>query len=161
MTSRHGPLTALGGATPALAVGDVDMRHLRLTPAGVAWHRAQTRRVFAPWSDVTRLSIEPPKTWWPNPVVGDWVVPVIEGVLGGGGEVREPEPYFAHVALADAEEELWEIDRHHISGYRRSDAAATLRLVEHFSTNPQSRALLAQPEAVIARISAILRSTPR
>ncbi|MET0297445.1 MAG: hypothetical protein ABW024_08590 [Microbacterium sp.] len=161
MTSRHGPLTALAGATPALAIGDVDMRHLRLTPAGVAWHRAETRRVFAPWTDVVRLTVDPPKTWWPNPVVGDWVVPTVEGMLGGGGEVREPEPYFAHVVLAGADEELWEIDRHHISGYRRQDALATGRLVEHFAATPGSRALLAQPDAVIARISAILRSAQR
>jgi len=157
MTSRHGPLMSLAGATPALALGDVEMRHLRMTPAGVAWHRAETRREFALWADVARISVDPPATWWPHPLVGDWVVPMIEGVFGGGGEVREPEPYFAHVRIGEGDEELWEIDRHYISGYRRRDAQSTARLVDHLASTPGSRALLAHPDAVIARISAIVR----
>lgn len=158
MTSRHGPLTALEGTAPALAVGDVLVRHLRLTPAGVAWHAGDVRREFVPWVDVDRLSVDVPKTWMPHPLVSDWTRSIIETALGGGADYHHVEPYFARVAIRGGDEELWEVDRHYVSGYRRRDARAAARLVDHLGTEPSSRALLAQPSEIIARISTVLRA---
>lgn len=156
MTSRHGPLTALGGRAPALAVGDIQLRHLRLTAAGVAWHAGERRLEFVPWIDVEGLAVDVPHTWGPHPAVSDWTRSIIETALGGGGEFREPEPYFARVALGGVEE-LWEVDRHYLSGYRRRDARTAARLVEHLGAASSSRALLAQPDEIITRITTILR----
>lgn len=161
MNRRHGALTALGGTAPALAVGDVQIRHLRFTPAGVAWHRGETRLLFVPWADVEAIAIDPPKTRWPHPSARDWTMSFLAVALGGAGEPSEPEPYFARMTQRDGDEELWEVDRHYISGYRRRDAHAASRLVEYVSTSPTSRALLAQPDEILDRISVILRSTQR
>jgi len=159
---RQGPLTALEGAEPALAIGDVAVRHVRLTPDGLAPYLADAHGGFVPWSAVRTLAVEPPSTWWPSPALGDSIGPLLEGVLGGGFSDMEQTPTFPVGIVTTAGDRLeWHATQHYLSGYRRSDARAATRLAEYLVAHPEARVLLGRPTELLERISLLLRGRPR
>ena len=162
-TRRRGPLTAIEGATPALAIGDAAVRHVRLTPDGVGLWLGETARELVPWSGVEAIVVEPPTTWWPHPAVGDSVGPILEGLLGGGAaETLETTPTFpVRIAAVGRDIQEWPITQHYLSGYRPRDARATTRLVDYLVEQPEARVLLARPAELLERVSALVRARPR
>ncbi|GAA5196243.1 hypothetical protein [Microbacterium jejuense] len=162
-TRRLGLLTALEGEAPALAIGDAAARHVRLTTAGLAPHLADSPAGFVPWTRVRALTVDAPTTWWPHPAIGDSIGPVLEGLLGGGGGVLDANetPTFAvGVTTDDGESVEWRATQHYLSGYRRGDARAALRLGEYLVAHPESRVLLARPAELLDRVSALVRRGP-
>jgi len=163
VTRRLGLLTALEGDRAALAVGDAAARHVRLTTEGLAPHLADAPAGFVPWTRVHGLAIEAPTTWWPYPALGDTVGPILEGLLGGGGSMLDASetPTFAvRLTTADGDRVEWRATQHHLSGYRRGDARAALRLGEYLVAHPESRLLLARPAELLDRVSALVRRGP-
>lgn len=157
MTSRrHRPLTAVEGAQPALALGDVAARHARLTVDGVVRHVGESAVAEVPWSDVIALEAVLTTTRWPHPAIPDVAIPVLIGLLGDGGSASEAAPLRLELATA-AGGESWTLESHYVSGYRRADARATTRLLEHLVAVPESRVLLARPGDLLDRISSLLR----
>ncbi len=160
---RHGPLTAVEGTAPALAIGDVDVHHVRLAPDGIALHLGATRRDFVAWDTVRDLTVEPPHSWWPHPAMGDTFWPALEGILGGGAAadtVPETPTYPVRITTGEFETLEWDVTTHYLSGYRRRDAHATTRLAEYLIAHPDARVLLAQPDALLDRITSLLRTVP-
>lgn len=153
---RHGPLTALEGGRPALALGDVAARHARLSAHGVARHLGESAVAEVPWSDVIAVEAVLTTTRWPHPAIPDVVIPVIIGLLGDGGSASEASPLRLDLATTGGGES-WTLESHYVSGYRRADARATTRLLEHLTAVPESRVLLANPGELLDRISTLLR----
>ena len=162
VTRRRGPLTALEGAEPALAIGDAAARHVRLTPDGLALWLGDSPAGFIPWRDVRLLVVEPPTTRWPHPMIGDAVGPLLEGLLSGGGSFVEgtETPTFAVRVTTDGDVIQWGVTQHHLSGYRRAEARATTRLAEYLIDRPDARVLLARPAELLDRIATLVRVRP-
>jgi len=161
VTRRVGPLAAVEGEQPALAVGDVDVHHVRLSVAGLTPHLAEAPAGFVPWADVREIRLEVPTTWWPHPALGDTVVPMIEGLLGGSDMTVAETPTFpVHVRTADGAQLEWPATTHYLSGYRRKDAAMSARLLDHLVAHPGTRVLLAQPVALLDRLAHVPRQPP-
>lgn len=162
VTRRRGPLSALYGEEASLAIGDATARHVRLTVAGIGLWLDSVPRDFVAWTDVRGLAVAPPITRWPHPAIGDSIGPVLDGLIGGGGSIVEPveTPTFpVRVLLGDSEVE-WSVTQHHLSGYRRGDAQAAVRLIEYIDARPDARVLLSQPSELLDRVAAILRARP-
>jgi len=161
-TRRLGLLTALEGDAASLAVGDAAARHVRLTTAGLAPHLAEAPTGFVPWTRVRSLAIEAPTTWWPYPALGDSIGPILEGLLGGGSMLDASEtPTFAvRLTTEDGDRVEWRATQHYLSGYRRGDARAALRLGEYLVARPESRLLLARPAELLDRVSTLVRRGP-
>jgi hypothetical protein len=162
-TRRRGPLTALDGAAPALAIGDTAVRHVRLTQDGLSVWLGDATGDFVPWTSVQAVVVEPPTTWWPHPAVGDSVGPILEGLLGGGtSETLETTPTFPVRVAAEGRDILeWRVTQHYLSGYRPRDARATTRLVDYLLDRPDSRVLLSRPTELLDRVAALIRVRPR
>ena len=62
------------------------------------------------------------------------------------------------VVTTSGESLTWGLSPHYLSGYRRKDARIVVLLVEHLVEHPGSRGLLAHPDELIGRVSAILRA---
>lgn len=163
VTRRRGPLSALEGAAPALAIGDAAVRHVRLTPDGLARHLADRVSQFVPWGEVHAVTVEPPSTWFPYPALGDTAAAVLGGALGGLelGEASETPTFPVAVMTLDGRRHEWRATQHYLSGYRRADAQATTRLVEYLVARGEARLLLARPAELIDRITALTRPAPR
>lgn len=160
---RQGPLSALGGALPALAIGDAEVRHVRLRPDGLTLHLGDSPGGFVPWADIREIAVDPPTTWWPHPAVGDTFWPAVEGLLGGGAatdSIPETPTFPVRITTSGFDVVEWPVTTHYLSGYRRRDAKATVRLVEYLVGRPEARVLLAQPTELLDRISSILRTVP-
>ncbi|RLK46673.1 hypothetical protein [Microbacterium telephonicum] len=161
MASRLGPLTAVaaaGAGVPAVAIGDVAVRHVRLTTGGVElWDGTHAQEAVV-WDEVVELRTDLPTTILPSPRLADSVGPVLLGILGGG-YVSEPNRAAVTVRTRSAGDREWEIDGHHVTGYRRRDAAVAVRLAQRLVDDAPSRALLAVPDELIARIG--VRIHPR
>lgn len=158
---RQGPLTALEGDEPALAIGDVAVRSVRLTTEGIARYLGDARAESVPWTRVRALSVQPPRTWWPHPAIGDSIGPILEGLLGGGlGEPGETPTFPVVVETTDGDRLEWRATQHYLSGYRRSDARAATRLAEYLVERADARVLLARPAELIDRIAALVRRRP-
>ncbi|WP_347977058.1 hypothetical protein [Microbacterium sp. ProA8] len=162
VTRRRGPLTALEGVEPALAIGDAAARHVRLTPDGLAPWLGESPAGFVPWGEVRLLVVEPPTTWWPHPVIGDSVGPLLEGLLSGGGSFVEgtETPTFPVRVATDGGGTEWGVTQHYLSGYRRAEARATTRLAEYLTDRPEARLLLARPAELLDRIATLIRVRP-
>ena len=160
---RRGPLTALAGAEPALAIGDAAARHVRLTPEGLARHIGDARSQFLPWAQVHSVTAAPPATWWPYPAISDMLAALLGGVAGGleTGEAAETPTFLVVITTIDGDRLEWRATQHYLSGYRRGDAQATTRLVEYLSARGEARLLLARPAELIDRISALTRIGPQ
>lgn len=161
-TRRQGPLTALEGSAPALAIGDVAVRNLRLTTDGIARHLGDAQAAFMPWTRVRSVIVQPPTTRWPHPAIGDSIGPILEGLLGGGVLTEgERTPTFPVVIeTIDGDRIEWAATQHYLSGYRRADARAATRLAEYLVAHPDARVLLAQPAELLDRIALLLRRPP-
>lgn len=160
MTRREGLLTALEGDLPALAIGDTAVRHIRLEAHGVTYALGDSPTSFTPWADVRRIVIEPSTTWFPNPAIADSVMPVLEGLLGGGGGVEEAPTFPVRITSAGGEKREWRVTSHYIAGYRRRDAQAATRFVDYLVEHPHARVLLANPAELLDRFAAIARAAP-
>ena len=162
-TRRRGPLTALEGAGPAVAIGDAAARHVRLTPDGLARHVGELQSQFVPWTQVHSVVVTPPATWWPYPAIADLAASLLGGVAGGLelGDGAETPTFVVVIATMDGERLPWRATQHYLSGYRRADAQATTRLVEYLSARAEARLLLGRPAELIDRISALTRLAPR
>lgn len=163
ISRRQGPLSALEGTAPALAVGDVAVRHVRLDPTGISLHFADSPGGFVPWSDTREIALGLPTTLWPHPAIGDTVWPTIEGLLSGGAateSLSETPTFPFRITTAQSDVVEWALTPHYLSGYRRRDARAATRLVEYLVAHPDARVLLAQPVALLERITALLRTVP-
>lgn len=154
---QEGPLVALDAEEPALALGDAAARHVRLSARGLTAFRGGVPGAFVPWRQVRALSSEIPTTRWPNPAVADWIVPVVEGFLGGVGEVAETPTFPVHIVTTQGDMHEWPATVHYLAGYRRRDAAAANRLIDHLLAQPPSRALLAHPADLLDRLGRVLR----
>lgn len=144
VTSRLGPLTSL---TDALAVGDPHARHLRLTPAGIAFFRGDDEQETFEWSEIAEIRVSAPFTLWPHPRLGD----TLGAILLGYPDI---EPFPVMLTLSDGSDVDDEIDGHHLRGYRRSHTRTLTRLLEHLMGSPASRSLLARPSEVLTRLAA-------
>lgn len=162
-TRRRGPLTALEGAEPAVAIGDTTARHVRLTPDGLARHIGESRSQFVSWAQVHSLTVAPPSTWWPYPAISDMAAALLGGVAGGleVGEAAETPTFLVVMTTLDGQRQEWRATQHYLSGYRRGDAQATSRLVEYLAARGEARVLLARPADLIDRISAVTRIGPQ
>ena len=162
-TRRRGPLTALEGAEPAVAIGDAAARHVRLTPEGLARHVGEPQYQFVPWAQVHAVTVEPPATWWPYPALADTAAALLGGAIGGVelGEAGETPTFAVVIMTIDGERLEWRATQHYLSGYRRADAQATTRLVEYLTARGEARLLLARPAELLDRIAALTRSGPR
>jgi hypothetical protein len=161
-TRRLGVLTALEGEAPAVAVGDAAVRHVRLTVEGLAPHLADAPTGFVPWGQVRNLSIEAPTTWWPYPALGDSIGPILEGLLGGGSmpDAAGTPTFAVRLTSAEGDRVEWRATQHYLSGYRRGDARAALRLGEYLVARPESRVLLSRPAELLDRVSTLVRRGP-
>ena len=161
-TRRRGPLTALEGDDPAVAIGDVTARHVRLTPAGLAPWLGNSPAGFVPWVAVRAITVEPPTTRWPHPAIGDSVGPLLDGLLGGGVSMVEPgeTPTFPVRVRTEADDLEWRVTQHYLSGYLRREARATTELVAFLADRAEARVLLGRPADLLDRVSALLRSRP-
>jgi len=157
---RIGVLTALDddGQGPAVAFGDAAARHVRFRPDGLQPALGGAPSGFVPWAEVRAVTADVPTTWWPHPGLGDAVVPLLEGIFGGSsGEVTQTPTFPVRVATSDGSWLDWSATPHYLSGYRRRDAAVAQRFVDHLVARPQTRALLAHPDDLLARLEDILR----
>lgn len=142
------------------------MRHVRLTIGGLAPHLAAAPSGFVPWGEVRSIELDPPTTWWPSPVLGDAIGPLVEGLLGGGtmvgadGSVAETPTFAVRLTTSEGTAYDWPATVHHLSGYRKKDADLAVRAVDHFITHPASRALLARPAELIDRLGEMQRGRP-
>jgi|GEM_PF-2291488 len=163
VTRRRGPLTALEGTEPAVAVGDASARHVRLTPEGLARHVGEPRSQFVPWARVHTVTVTPPASWWPYPAISDLAAALLGGVAGGleVGEAAETPTFTVTITTTDGERLEWRATQHYLSGYRRPDAQATTRLMEYLAARGEARMLLARPAELIDRISALTRIGPQ
>jgi hypothetical protein len=153
---RLGPLTAIGGVEPALAIADVASRHVRLTAASVTRHLGETALDVVPWDDVAGLALHLPTTRWPHPLLPEHLLPILVGVLGGGAPASESPPLSVEIATAEGVRS-WALESHYTAGYRRGDAQRAVRLLDHLTSTPSSRALLSHPLELLSRLSAIAR----
>jgi hypothetical protein len=162
-TRRRGPLTALEGAEPAVAIGDAAARHVRLTPDGLARHIGDSPSQFVPWSQVHAVTVTPPASWWPYPVISDMAAALLGGVAGGleAGEAAETPTFLVVITTIAGDRLDWRATQHYLSGYRRGDAQATTRLLEYLSARGEARLLLARPAELIDRIAALTRIGPQ
>lgn len=162
-TRRRGPLTALEGDEPAVAIGDTAARHVRLSPDGLSRHVGDPRSQFVPWTQVHSVTVDPPATWWPYPAVSDMAAALLGGVAGGleTGEAAETPTFLVVITTLDGQRLEWRATQHYLSGYRRGDAQATTRLVEYLTARGEARLLLARPAELIDRISALTRIGPQ
>jgi hypothetical protein len=152
---RLGPLTAVP-APAALAVGDVAARSVRLTSTAVERWSAAEKRDEVPWAEVAELAVDLPVTLSPSPTIGDTVVPVILGIFG---DAHTPTPERAWVTVVDRDgrQRRWEIDGHHVSGYRRRHVRSATALTARLLEDPSARVLLAMPGELLARIDDLAR----
>ena len=162
-TRRRGPLTALEGAEPSVAIGDTAARHVRLSPEGLSRHIGEPRLQFVPWTRVHAVTADPPGSWWPYPAVTDMAAALLGGVAGGleAGDAAETPTFVVVITTLEGERLEWRATQHHLSGYRRGDAQATTRLVEYLTARGEARMLLARPAELIDRISALTRIGPQ
>ncbi|MEV4686346.1 hypothetical protein [Microbacterium sp. LWH3-1.2] len=163
VTRRRGPLSALEGPSPAIAIGDVAARHVRLMPDGLARHIGERASEFVMWAQVHTVTVDPPSTRFPYPALGDTAVALLGGSLGGleMGETAETPTFVVAVATLDGERREWRATQHYLSGYRRADAQATTRLVEYLVARGEARLLLGRPAELLDRVAALLRPAPR
>lgn len=156
---RVGPLSAVSAPEPALALGDTAVHHVRLGTLGVTLHGGDAPSSFVPWAGIREIQADTPTTWWPHPGVGDTVVAIIEGLLGGSASEASETPTFAvRVLIADGETLEWRATTHYLSGYRRRDAALAAGLLDHLVSRADARVLLARPTALLERVDQILPS---
>lgn len=162
-TRRRGPLTALEGAEPFLAIGDTAARHVRLSPEGLSRHIGEPRSQFVPWTQVHAVAVEPPGSWWPYPAISDMAAALLGGVAGGleTGDAAETPTFLVVITTLEGERLGWRATQHYLSGYRRRDAQATTRLVEYLAARSEARMLLARPAELIDRVSALTRIGPQ
>lgn len=163
---RVGPLTAIAGSDPALAVGDPAVRHVRLTPRGIAPYLADAPSGFVPWAEIDELQLRVPTTWFPSPALADSIGPLLNGLLtgflvGAAEHPTETPTFDVHITTTDGGLLEWPVTPHYIAGYRRADAATATRLSEHLVTHPEARILLAQPVALLERLDAIAPKSVR
>lgn len=163
VTRRRGPLTALEGERPALAIGDTAARHVRLSSEGVSLWLGKAMTDALRWGSVQAVVVDPPTTWWPHPALGDSVWPILEGLLGGGAsETLETTPTFPVRMAVEGRDILeWRATQHYLTGYRPRDARATTRLVDYLVERPESRALLSRPTVMLDRIAMLVRARSR
>ncbi|MCT9819698.1 hypothetical protein N3K63_05285 [Microbacterium sp. W1N] len=141
---------------PAVAIGDVAVRHVRLTTSGVElWQGAEPHEAVA-WGEVADVELDLPTTRLPSPLLADSIGPVLLGVLGDA-YTAEPNPVTARVVTRSAGAQEWELDGHHVTGYRRRDAELTERLVARLVAEPDARVLLAVPGELLARLGTVAR----
>jgi len=155
---RVGVLTALDeGDGAAVALGDAAARHVRLRSDGLQAALGDAPSGFVPWTRVSAIAADVPTTWWPYPAMGDAVVPLLEGIFGGAtGDIAETPTFSVRVTTTDGARLDWVATPHYRSGYRRRDAAAATRLLEHLLARPDARVLLARPDDLLARLGEIL-----
>lgn len=155
---RVGVLTALDDEHgPAIALGDVAARHVRLRPDGLQPALGGAPSGFVPWAEVSTIAAEVPTTWWPHPALGDTVAPILEGIFGVSGDIAETPTFPVRVTTTDGARLDWVATPHYLSGYRRRDGAMASRFVEHLAARSDARVLLARPDDLLARLGEILR----
>lgn len=159
---RTGALSAVGGTEPALALGDVAARHVRMTVTGVQPFLGDAPSGFVPWAQVRSIEFAPPTTGWISPVVVDTVAPLLVGIFGGGAaaDVEETPVFTVRVVGADDAWE-WPATLHHLSGYRRRDADTARRVIDRLVDSADARALLRRPTDLLERIARAGRSAGR
>lgn len=158
---RLGPLSVVDGAEPALALGDVAVRHLRFTPVGVIPHLAAAPIGFVPWTNVIGIELDIPTAWFPHPGFADTVVPLVVALLGGGPEEPSETPTFsARLGAVEGGDLEYRITPHYLSGYRKKDAAIAARVVNLLADRPEVRGLLADPTALLARLAYLPSDSP-
>lgn len=158
---RLGPLAAAPGDEPALALGDVAVHHLRFTPDGVVPHLADAPAGFVPWADIREITLDIPTTWWPDPRLGDTVVPLVVGLLGGGiDEASAPPTFAARVGFVEGGDLDYRVTPHYLSGYRKKDAGVAARVVRLLVDRPEVRVLLADPTALLDRLARLPFDAP-
>lgn len=158
-TRREGPLTAIEGMTPALAIGDVAAFHVRLSLTDVSRYLGNAMQSSMRWSTVATLAADIPTTRWLHPMVGDTVMPILEGLLGGG-DLREVETFPLRITTTEGAAIEWRVSPHYVSGYLRSDVHTTGELLDYLVATPEARILLGRPTTLLDRVSAILRAAP-
>lgn len=155
-------MTALEGEVPALAIGDVAVRHIRLTSDGLTLWLGDRSGPALPWDGVRAVTLEPPTTRWLHPAVADSFGPLLEGILGGGlSDQPEAAPTFpVRIAANDGGVVEWNVTQHYLSGYRPREVRATQGLLEYLVARAEARVLLGRPAELIDRISALVRVRP-
>lgn len=159
-TRREGLLTALEGDLSALAVGDAAVRHVRLETHGLTSALGDSPSAFIPWADVRRIVVEPETTWFPHPGLADTIMPVFEGLMGGGGGVEETPTFPVRITSAGGETREWRATTHYLAGYRKRDVLAAARLIDYLVEHPAARVLLGSPSELLDRFAAIQRAAP-
>ncbi len=156
---RVGVLTALDDELgPAIALGDVAARHVRLRPDGLQPALGAAPSGFVPWTEVRAITAKVPTTWWPHPALGDTVVPLVEGIFGGStGDIAETPTFPVRLTTTDGAHLEWAATPHYLSGYRRRDAEMASRFLDHLVARSDARVLLARPDDLLARLSDIVR----
>ena len=152
---RVGPIVAT--ELPGLVIGDVRARHVRLLPERVEHHDDDGTTTWA-WDDLDDLRVDVPVTRWPHPALGDWIVPFVGAAFSGGlwdaPDVRDLQ---LRVRTVDGEALEHELSGHWAVGYPKRHAVLVRRLIELLRKSPDTRALLANPDAMLSRIGRILR----
>ncbi|MFC8680430.1 hypothetical protein ACFT30_02840 [Microbacterium ureisolvens] len=161
-TRRRGPMTALEGDAPALAIGDTAVRHIRLTADGLTLWLGDRTGPLIPWDGVRAVTLEPQTTRWVHPVIADSVGPLLDGLLGGGlTDKPESAPTFpVRIAANDGGLVVWDVTQHYLSGYRPREVRATQGLLEYLVARTEARVLLGRPTELLDRISALVRVRP-
>ncbi|MDW4572149.1 hypothetical protein R8Z57_05075 [Microbacterium sp. M3] len=161
-TRRRGPMTALEGDAPALAIGDTAVRHVRLTPDGLTRWLGDRHGEIVRWDGVRAVTLEPSTTRWLHPAMVDWAGPMLEGLLGGGlTDHPEAAPTFpVRIAGNDGAVVEWNVTQHYLSGYRPREVRATASLLEYLVARAEARVLLNRPAELLDRISALVRTRP-
>lgn len=150
---RHGPVHTLPGG---LAVTSPTGLHVRLTPAGVAHHRAEEALAVFDWDDVAAVSLRLPGSWFPYPGAAATIGYGVLTLLSQEVEAPPHEESTIRIAFTGGASEDLPVT-HAPGGYWRRAIARAELLIGQFIDNPATRALLDHPEHIMRRYIASTR----
>lgn len=151
--TRFGPLQS---APPALFIGDPTRLHLSVEAEGVRHLSGDTTAGVFGWVELDEIVLDLPQTTfrYPGAVAG------LAMSLIAIATHDTPEFAARHgtaIMVRDGVQTTTRIDLHHLGGYWRGTIRATQLLLDKLVADPDSRALLENPDALVRTVAASKR----
>jgi len=151
---RYGPLLA---QPDALVLGDPGRHHLRMMPDAVNIRTGVESRGLLAWDRVESITMDVPTTRFRLPgFVGTLVLGAVSALAMDDLGIEPDDASMVIVAEGDAT--THPLSRHHVGGYWAPTVMGAHRLMRHLIENPEHRALLATPEALIDTAARLARA---
>ncbi|GGH44563.1 hypothetical protein [Microbacterium album] len=150
---RFGPLHHI---PDGLVIGDPGRRHLLLLPGSLVHRDGDQPTRSLPWDDIAATRLDLPTTRFRYPGLVSAIVSSVLVAVTLGDPGLDPDDGALEISGSPETTRL-AVSRHHVGRYWIGSVGAAQALLDRLAAHAPSRALLADPEAILHRLARTAR----